>query len=68
MDHGDVLLKYRQEIIGLLARIDQIEADTKTSVNDKLDQIKNIRKRLTKISEAIDIIQKDIKLATYKIN
>jgi len=46
----------------LLSKICDIENDTKTSTDEKIEQMKKIRDEIMKVSDEIDNIKKEIKL------
>ena len=53
----------------LLAKIHALEADTETSMETKILEIKKIRNEITKVGTEIDNIKKEVKLLeTYNLN
>ena len=53
----------------LISKIKEIEADTTTPPNDKLDEIKKIREEIEKVGTEIDSIKQEITLlSAYNIN
>lgn len=58
-----------QAMRNLLEDLDRLDADTKSSPNQKLEEIKKIRRELSKVELEIDKIKEEITLLkAYRVN
>jgi uncharacterized protein Yka (UPF0111/DUF47 family) len=63
------LLIASHEVKSLIYQIKEIEADTRSALNEKLSKIKKIREEISKVGTEIDNLKREITLLnTYNVN